>query len=84
MEVILLNASRGSSYWSAQVAGATSCTRLHELVTHEAGHTFGIGTFPNRHPINIDHSIMSYGDPDRDCEPQAYDIVSLMVLYQSR
>ena len=85
---ILLNASRGANYWNARVGGDPGCTRLHELVIHEAGHAFGIGNRTrfgfNRHPINTEHSVMSYADPDRDCEPQAYDIVALMALYQSR
>ncbi len=85
---ILVNASRGANYWKAQVGGAPGCTRLHELVIHEAGHAFGIGNRTgfdfNRHPINTEHSVMSYEDPDRDCEPQAYDIVASMALYQSR
>ena len=55
---------------------------------HEVGHAFGIGNAAgfsfNRHPINTTHSIMSYDDPSNYCEPQAYDIVALMALYQSR
>ncbi len=92
---ILINESLGGAHWNAQIAGADSCTRLHELVIHEAGHAFGIGktvaeVIPrikfdfNRHPFNTEHSVMSYEDPHRDCEPQAYDIVALMALYQSR
>ena len=92
---ILINKSLKGTHWNAQIAGADSCTRLHELVIHEAGHAFGIGktvaeVIPrinfdfNRHPINTEHSVMSYEDPHRDCEPQAYDIVALMALYQSR
>ena len=86
--VILLNASLGANHWNASFGGADGCTNLHELVIHEAGHAFGIGNRTwfdfNRHPINTEHSVMSYADPDRDCEPQAYDIVALMALYQSR
>ena len=65
------------------------------MVIHEAGHAYGIGKTEvedilrlrfdyNRHPFNKEHSVMSYDDGDRDCEPQAYDIVALMALYQSR
>ena len=86
--VILLNASLGADHWNARFGGADGCTNLHELVIHEAGHAFGIGNRTgldfNRHPINTMHSIMSYDDPGRYCEPQAYDIVALMALYQSR
>jgi hypothetical protein len=52
------------------------------------GHAFGIGngtlTDLNRHPITDMHSIMSYESIGQYCEPQAYDIVALMALYQSR
>ena len=60
------------------------CTYLHRLVVHEAGHGFGIGSARVQHPTNTEHSIMSENDSNNYCEPQAYDIVALMALYQSR
>ncbi len=86
--VILLNASLGANYFNSTFGSPAGCTNLHELVIHEAGHAFGIGNRTgfnfNRHPINTTYSIMSYDDPSRYCEPQAYDIVALMANYQSR
>ena len=85
---ILLRASYGAD-WNA-LDTTTGCTYLHQIVVHEAGHSFGIGngSVPrgsfNQHPINTMHSVMSYDDPNDYCEPQAYDIVALMALYQSR
>ena len=83
---ILLNSGRGAEYWNENLA--SGCRKLHEIIVHEVGHGFGIGNAAgvdyNRHPINTTHSIMSYDDPGRYCGPQAYDIVALMALYQSR
>ena len=60
------------------------CTKLSRLVVHEVGHAFGIGRFPNQHPTNTEHSIMSYRDNAKHCRPQAYDIVAMMTIYQSQ
>ena len=83
---VLLNADRGATHWNKTLP--SGCARLHETIVHEVGHAFGIGNKIgmdyNRHPINKTHSIMSYKDPNQYCEPQAYDIVALMALYQSR
>ena len=83
---ILLNAGRGAAFWNNQVAGG--CSKLHEQLVHEAGHAFGIGraTFDdvNRHQTNTEFSIMSYANIGKYCTPQAYDIVAVMALYQSR
>ncbi len=86
---VLLNAGRGVDYWNNSVAGG--CMKLHEMVVHEVGHAFGIGTteyFPrpnfNLHPINTEYAIMSYKNIGQYCEPQVYDIVAVMSLYQSR
>ena len=64
----------------------SSCTLLHHQVVHETGHAFGIGRGKalGTHPINREHSIMSENDHNSYCKPQAYDIVALMALYQSR
>ena len=83
---VLLRAELGAAQWNTNVA--VGCARLHEILVHEVGHAFGIGDWVdpkfNRHPTNTIHSVMSYDDPDRDCTPQAYDIVALMALYQSQ
>ena len=59
-----------------------------KTIVHEVGHAFGIGNAAgfsfNRHPVNDTLAIMSYASPGQYCEPQAYDIVALMALYQSR
>ena len=82
---VLLNSDYGATHWNDP---AGSCTILRETIVHEVGHAFGIGNAAgaslNRHPINTTHSIMSYEDTNHYCEPQAYDIVALMALYQSR
>ena len=76
----------GSVYWDTMLS--VGCRTLHEMIVHEVGHALGIGkgtlTDINQHPYNTTHSIMSYEDPKRYCEPQAYDIVAMMALYQSR
>ena len=85
---ILLKASYGAG-WNA-FNTVTGCTFLHQVVVHEAGHAFGIGNGHflrgsfDQHPINTMHSVMSQADDTDYCEPQAYDIVALMALYQSR
>ena len=84
---VILNADRGAARWNESVAGGR-CARLHETIVHEVGHAFGIGNASgldfNRHPINTMHSIMSYANLGDYCEPQIYDIVALIALYQSR
>ena len=84
---VLLNTDRGATHWNTRVAGGR-CARLHETIVHEIGHALGIGNTRgfdyNRHPVNTEHSVMSYRDDSEYCEPQAYDIVALMALYQSR
>ncbi len=91
---IILNAGRSASeWWNVGVAGG-GCTRLHETIVHEVGHAFGIGNAIvnplvlqfdyNRHPVNDTLAIMSYANLGDYCQPQSYDIVNLMALYQSR
>ena len=85
---ILLNAGRSAStWWNESVAGGR-CTRLHETIVHEVGHAFGIGNARwfnyNRHPVNDTLAIMSYANLEEYCQPQSYDIVNLIALYQSR
>ena len=75
----------GITYWNTLVAGG-DCTRLEELLVHEVGHGFGIGSYElsfdpddyNKHPINKKLAIMSYANSRKYCEPQAYDIVAIM------
>ena len=62
----------------------TDCTSLYQLVLHEMGHALGIGGSGDSHPDNTSRSLMSENDHEKHCEPQAYDIVALMALYQSR
>ena len=80
---MLLNAGKGKDYWNSSRDG---CKKLQNMLVHEVGHAFGIGNAPNRHPVNTKRSIMTYDlDPYvRYCEPQAYDIVAVTALYQSR
>ena len=81
---VLLNASMGPSFWNDPLTDSGRCTALQLYLVHEVGHAFGIGTFPNQHPYNKRDSIMSYATTGLYCEPQEYDIVALMALYQSR
>ena len=81
---VLLNKGLGVAFWNQPLTSGGSCSALHEYLVHEVGHGFGIGKFPNHHPINTTLSIMSYANTGRYCAPQAYDIVQLMALYQSR
>ena len=62
----------------------TGCTNLHRQVVHEMGHGLGIGNGRHLDPINKDLSVMSENHRKNYCQPQAYDIVALMALYQSR
>ena len=75
--------------------GGMGCSVLESLVVHEVGHAFGIGwpdpteirnrdRFLNLHPEHSADSIMSYKDPNKYCEPQAYDIAAIKANYQSR
>lgn len=82
---ILLNASRGAFYWNT-LAHNNACKRAEHTITHEVGHALGIGWPVNNHPENPTLSIMSdgYAHHTRYCEPQAYDIVSVLANYQSR
>ena len=52
------------------------CSDVHRYLIHEAGHVFGISNHPT-----IADSIMADSD---SCQPTAYDIMAIMVLYQSR
>ena len=64
--------------WDA-MAGA--CSLLHITAQHEAGHVFGA-----THSSNL-QSVMYETLADRldlYCEPQVYDVVAMMVNYQSR
>ena len=84
---VLLNADRGATHWNGTVAGG-HCKKLHETIVHEIGHAFGIGNARwfnyNRHPVNDTLAVMSYANSGDYCQPQSYDIVALMALYQSR
>ena len=77
----------GASYWDGNNASGL-CRRLHETIVHEVGHAFGtgnrIGMNNNVHPVNDTRAIMSYANTRDYCEPQAYDIVAAIGLYQSR
>ena len=84
---VLINADRGAAHWNQNLAAG--CRKLHEQLVHEVGHAFGIGNGENliklnRHPENTTLSIMSYENIGIYCEPQAYDIVAVTALYQSR
>ena len=79
---ILFNAGVKASAWNTEYP-ETGCTYLHHTIIHEVGHAFGIGTPARAHPLNRKYSVMSYDDTNLYCNPQAYDIVALMALYQS-
>ena len=79
---MIFNKGFSLSYWNRRLAA--DCTKLEEMLVHESGHAFGIGAAVNKHPLNDTASIMSYANTGDYCEPQAYDIVALMALYQSR
>ena len=64
--------------WDAMENG---CSLLHKVLMHEAGHVLGLG-HPNT-PQNVMYESVS-GWQNQFCEPQAYDIVGIMAIYQSR
>ena len=74
-----------ASDWNDPAHGG-ACTYVEHTIVHEAGHALGIGWPLNDHPRNPTLSIMSdgYTHFTHYCEPQAYDIVAIMVNYQSR
>ena len=82
---ILLRETRSHGSWNDSVHGG-GCTYLEHTLAHETGHALGIGWPLNDHPRNAELSIMSsgYTHTTRYCEPQAYDIVTIMANYQSR
>ena len=79
--------------WNIPWSGATSdnwnndsgegCTFLEHMITHEAGHAYGIGWPLNRHPTVDNLSVMSYAAPNY-CKPERYDLLALEANYQSR
>ena len=83
------------SEWNTPGYG-NSCNLAEHAVAHEIGHALGIGRvehpYVEDHPWNSELSIMSDGHIKvndqvlhrRYCGPQAYDVVALMALYQSR
>ena len=60
----------------------TNCSRMRAWAVHESGHSFGLGTITT-HP-NVNTSIMQSPVPETYCQPQPYDIVAMMALYQTR
>ena len=78
-----------SSEWNAPGHDAT-CIQAQHVIAHEVGHAFGIGRnntgYIEFHPRNSTRSIMSDGNVHHTnyCGPQAYDVVALTALYQSR
>lgn len=52
--------------------------------SREVGHALGIGRPLDYRPKNTAHSIMSYADDTKYCRPQAYDLLTMMTIYQSR
>ena len=90
---LLMRASE--SGWNTPGYG-NACNLAEHTVAHEIGHALGIGRvdhpYVEDHPWNSEHSIMSDGQIKvndqvihrRYCGPQAYDVVALTALYQSR
>ncbi len=64
--------------WDA-MAGA--CSLLHITAQHEAGHVFGATHSSN--PQSVMYETLA-DRLDLYCEPQVYDVVAMMVNYQSR
>ena len=77
------------SEWEAPGRSA-ACNLSQHVIAHETGHAFGIGRADSGrrdyHPRNSTLSVMSAGHVHNTeyCGPQAYDIVTLTALYQSR
>ncbi len=74
---------RDANWNPGQDLTTAPCSKLHIYAMHEAGHAFGFGGLPNKH-ANGGKTVMLSTVPLTFCEPQLYDIVAMMALYQSR
>ena len=78
-----------SSDWITPGHNGT-CLLLEHAISHEIGHALGIGqlnpTSAQYHPRNSTLSIMSDGNVHNTyyCSPQAYDVVAIAAIHQSR
>ena len=71
---------KDSLTWTA--TGSGGCTRLHEVLVHESGHSFGLfHAFPK-----VAESVMreEYMHSKQICNPTPYDVAAMMTTYQSR
>ena len=55
------------------------CSKLTQVSMHELGHIYGLGDHDSMQP-----SIMNASQGHRACEPTEYDVVAIIVNYQSR
>ena len=62
---------------------ANGCSYLHKVVLHESGHAFGLGAGHSKTPQAVMYFSLS-GQNEPFCGPQVYDVVAMMVNYQSR
>ena len=69
---------RSNASTAAQSSLDGMCSRLFQIAMHEAGHAYGL-----HHTTRLGSEAVM-GDYTVHCEPQAYDVVAVMVIYQSR
>ena len=69
---------RANASTVAQTSLDGMCSRLFQIVMHEAGHAYGLD-----HPTRSGSEALM-GVYEVHCEPQAYDAVAIAAIYQSR
>ena len=75
-----MTAQRQPTRWDAPRG---DCSLLHAVALHEAGHVFGLGAGHSKTPQAVMYYSLS-GQLEPFCGPQVYDVVAMMVNYQSR
>ena len=76
---ISIDLSGGIHIWRPGVKTSSGCSDVHRTIAHEAGHVFGISDH-----TTMSGSIMLALPSATTCRPNAYDILAIMALYQSR